>query len=79
MTRFVELPTSRDSSVWVNPDHIVSVEAHYQDGSCWVVTEMGCRTHIPLSQEAVVACLHKLEDEFQFVDVRDSVRENLTR
>ena len=27
MTRFVELPTSRDSSVWVNPDHIVSVEA----------------------------------------------------
>ena len=81
MTRFVELPivSERGSVVWVNPDHVVAVEASHQDGKCWLVTEQGSRTHVDLSQEAVVACFHELDDEFQFVDVRDSVRENLTR
>ena len=84
MTRFVELPTvsERGSVVWINPDHVVSVEASHQEGRCWLLSEMGCRTHIALSQDAVVECLVNqaslppMPDE---VDLRDSVRENLTR
>ena len=92
MTRFVELPivSERGSVIWVNPDHVVAVEASHQDGTCWLMTEMGSRTHVDLSQEAVVECLRNQEylDGYQdgwtaadgeAIDLRGSVRENLIR
>lgn len=92
MTRFVELPTvsERGSTVWINPDHVVAVEAHYTEGTCWLMTEMGGRTHIALSQGATVECLDDYWAEHPDGEVldlrpndgpalRDSVRENLNR
>ena len=93
MTRFVELPivSERGSVIWINPDHVVAVEASHQDGKCWLMTEQGSRTHVDLSQEGAVECLrsdrvylngyHDPWDgpDGDAIDLRDSVRGNLTR
>lgn len=75
MARFVELPTvgMNKSAVWLNPDHVVSVTDHYRDAqTCWLTTPMGERHHVDLSVASVMELLTTL-------DLRDSVRENLTR
>lgn len=80
MTRLVELPQVSGRSLWINPDHVVSVE-HGREDSSWVTTPLGTRYNVDWTPDEVVDSFDS--DCYPVLDLADDARaeikENLER
>lgn len=82
MTRLVELPLVTQHAhrtVWVNAEQVGSLESSTpaHPDRCWVTMVWGCRHHVELPMGDAAALLGG--ERYRYVDLRESVLENLTR